>query len=470
LSVYSQLRESLPAVTAPPTHINFGRALVIGMGASGRAAARLLLRLGVQVRAYDRGTPSDVPTGVDGFFGSETIADAAFEGIDVLVLSPGVPPGPALAQQRSLAPAATVHGELSLALSLLHERAQPSWHLPPTVLITGTNGKSTVTALLGALLEAAGHAPFVGGNLGATLCDALADLGDDAPLPTELVLECSSYQLETLPVLPTRVAMVLNVTPDHLDRYRDMQHYAETKARVFDGLDADGLALLDDADPWTEHIAPPHGGLVRVGASDGPGVTGEGEGDVLRLLGDERIERSTLRISGRHNASNAIFSVLAARHLGVDLATCSRVLERFEGLPHRMVFVRELDEVAYYNDSKATNVASALASLGGLDRPFVLIAGGLAKGDDLAPLAALLAARGRGIVAIGDAQAQFLALARAGLASAPADDLPHAVDLARAMARPGDAVVLAPACASWDQFRSYAHRGEVFTDAVRALR
>jgi UDP-N-acetylmuramoylalanine--D-glutamate ligase len=206
-----------------------------------------------------------------------------------------------------------------------------------------------------------------------------------------------------------------------------------------------------------------------VGADDGPRVDGPGEGDTLVLEGDERIERSVLRIRGRHNADNAVFALLAARHLGVPLEACRRGLASFPGLPHRMVLVRELDDVAYYDDSKATNVASALASLGGLDRPFVLIAGGLAKGDDLGPLRELLLARGRGLVAIGDAADRFFALADGELPAAVAGSLEAAVSQARAMARPGDAVVLAPACASFDMFRSYAHRGEVFTAAVLAL-
>ena len=447
----------------------FSRALVVGLGASGRGAVRLLRHLGVAVRVYDRGEP-EPPDGVQTFFGQAQIPDAAFEGIDLLVLSPGVPPQDALTAQRRLAPDATVHGELGLALALMHGGARAGWSLPPTSLITGTNGKSTVTALLGAILQADGRHPFVGGNLGATLSDALVDLGDDGPLPTDLVLECSSYQLETLPQIPTRVGIVLNVTPDHLDRYRDMEHYATTKAQVFAGLDPDGLALVSHDDAYVDVVAPDHPGCVRVGAPDGPRVTGPGAGDTLRFVGDETMSRDRLRLAGRHNASNAVFATVAARHLGVPLTTCIEVLETFGGLPLLMVHVRDLDGVAWFNDSKATNVASALASLGGLDGKFVLIAGGLAKGDDLQPLADLLAQRGRGIVAIGDAQAQFLALAQAPMPAVPAADLTEAVDRARAMARPGDAVVLAPACASFDQFRSYAERGERFTAAVLALK
>jgi UDP-N-acetylmuramoylalanine--D-glutamate ligase len=264
------------------------------------------------------------------------------------------------------------------------------------------------------------------------------------------------------------VGIVLNVTEDHLDRYRDMEHYARTKAHVFDGLVDDGLALLADDDPWTDAIAPDGGPVVRVGGPQAR-VVGDGEGDRLQLSATESIDRARLRLRGRHNASNAIFAVLAARHLGVDLATCARGLAEFEGLPHRMVHVRDLNQVAYYDDSKATNVASALASLGGLSGKFVLIAGGIAKGDDLRPLAALLAAHGRAVVGIGRDRDHFLRLAPDGMPTVSADDMPQAVAAARDLARPGDAVVLAPACASFDQYRNYAERGDAFTTAVHAL-
>ena len=450
--------------------IPWSRALVIGLGASGRAVATLLGDLGVQTRGYDRNEGTMPLDGVETFFGGELPPDAAFEDLDLLVLSPGVPPGPMLERLAARAPGAEVHGELSLGLTLVHARVRRPWAPVPTVLITGTNGKSTVTALLGELLAADGRTPFVGGNLGTTLCDRLiATMHDRAPWPTELVLECSSFQLETLPPLPTDVGIVLNVTPDHLDRYPTMEAYAHTKARVFDGLADTGLALLSDRDAWTDAIVPRRGRVLRVGASDGPHVEGPGEGDMLVLEDGERMKRSALRIRGRHNAENAVFSLLAARHLGVPLEACQRGLQSFPGLPHRMVLVRELDDVTYYDDSKATNVASALASLGGLDRPFVLIAGGLAKGDDLEPLRELLLKNGRGLVAIGDAAPQFHALADGELPAEIATSLEDAVTRARAMARPGDAVVLAPACASFDMFRSYAHRGDVFTTAVQAL-
>jgi UDP-N-acetylmuramoylalanine--D-glutamate ligase len=445
-------------------------ALVVGLGTSGRAAAKLLHRLGVTVRGYDRDRAAELPEGIEDHRGGDEPPGAAFVGIDLMVLSPGVPPAAARALQRRWAPHAEVAGELGLGLRLVWSRLGGPWSPVPLVEITGTNGKSTVTALVGELLRAGGFAPFVGGNLGTPLCAALLDVLGGAAWPDALVIECSSYQLETLPAIPNEVGIVLNVTPDHIDRYPSMDAYAQTKAEVFRNLVPGGLALVDEAGEYSEGILPQRTDLrvLRVGDGSPFGVEGPGAGTTL-VLGDERYDRSLLRLPGRHNASNAVFALAVARHLGVAPAACRAGLSSFEGLPHRMVLVRELDGVRWYDDSKATNVASALASLGGLDERFVLIAGGRGKGDDLRPLGELLRARGRGLVAIGESAAQFQALAGGAVPAELASDMADAVARARALAQPGDAIVLAPACASFDMFRSYAHRGEVFAAAVLAL-
>jgi UDP-N-acetylmuramoylalanine--D-glutamate ligase len=264
--------------------------------------------------------------------------------------------------------------------------------------------------------------------------------------------------------------MIINVTPDHLDRYPSMEAYARTKARIFEGLGADGLAILDAEDEWTRALQPTGCEVALVGDPASAAVIGEGAEQALVLRGQERHPRSSLRIAGGHNARNALFALLAARHLGVSLEDCLRGLREFEGLPHRMVRVRELDGIVYYNDSKATNVVSALAGLAGLDRPFVLIAGGLSKGDDLGPLRELLSRRGRGLVAVGSSAEQFAAMAEGVVPVVHAGLVDDAVVKARALAKPGEAVVLAPCCASFDQYKSYAHRGELFTATVLGLR
>jgi len=459
-------------MTPHPWH---GTVLVIGAGASGLAAAALLLPLAAEVRLYDRRPQLELPPGVVPFLGDEAIPDAAVLGIDLMVLSPGVPPGPFLAARERLAPGAAVHGEMSLSLAVADEH----WGRLPTVLITGTNGKSTVTALTGALLSAAGRRPFVGGNLGVPLAAAvLAARHDPALVPDCLILECSSFQLETFTDDPAKarridVAMILNLTPDHLDRYATIDDYAATKARALTGLGPDSLALFDAGDPWTPFFRArvPAGRTVLVDASgpDTATIQGPGPGDTLVLQGGETYPRAALRLAGRHNSKNALFALAAARKLGAAPEACLAGLERFVGLPHRMVHVRDLAGVAYYDDSKATNVASVLASLDGFERPFVLIAGGRAKGDDLSPLRDLLARQGRALVAIGESSEQFFALADGVVPGARASNMSEAVARARDLARPGDAVVLSPACASYDWFKNYGERGDVFAACVHAL-
>lgn len=457
----------------------FRRALVVGCGQSGVAAAELLHAAGCEVRLYDRrsevaGLPArlaDCPR----FFGDELAPDEAFADLDLLLLSPGVPPAPWRARHRMLVPEAEIHGELSLALAAIAEGWDGGVELP-TVLITGTNGKSTVTALTGAMLEAGGLAPFVGGNLGIPLAQLVLDvLEGRAARPGALVLECSSYQLETTRVAPeaptTTVAMILNVTPDHLDRYASIDDYALTKARIFDGLSAHSLALLSARDPYTSMLLERVPAVADRKLVDGPEPPRLAEHDgALELRVGEFYRRELLPLAGRHNAVNALFALAAARHLDVPREACERALAEFRALPHRMNPIADRHGVRYYDDSKATNVASVLAGLDGFERPFVLICGGRAKqGDDLAALREVVARQGRGLVAIGESAEQFLAMADGLVPCAHARDMHEAVRLATEMARPGDAVLLSPACASWDMYRSFAHRGEVFAQAVAAL-
>jgi UDP-N-acetylmuramoylalanine--D-glutamate ligase len=440
---------------------------VIGAGASGLAATRLLVAAGVEVRIYDRRSEvPGLPTPIETHLGVPEPPDAAFAGIDLLVLSPGVDPRPLRSRCATLAAEADIHGELSLGLYAVAQH----WPPVPVVLITGTNGKSTVTAMVGALLAQDGRAPFTGGNLGTPLCQLALEVAHEArPRPGALVLECSSYQLETLRSFPTDVAMVLNVSPDHLDRYESLEDYALTKGRIFSGLGEGGLALLHDPDPFCDalqELVPPSSRCLRVDGLAAPRVGTE----QLELESSVEIPRDLLRIPGRHNALNALFACATAIHLGVSAEDCAVALASFEGLPHRMAPVEEIDGVAYLNDSKATNVASVLASLGGFERPFVLIAGGQAKGDDPRPLTDLLRAGGRGLVTLGEASERFAALAPADMPCEQVTTMEEAVRRATAMARKGDAVVLSPACASWDMYDSYAHRGREFAEAVARIK
>ncbi len=456
----------------------FRRALVVGCGKSGIAAAELLVAGGCEVTLYDRRAQvDDLPPRLAGCareFGREMVADEVFERLDLLVISPGVPPGPWRERHRRLVPEAEFHGEMSLALTVIAGDWTGGVELP-TVLITGTNGKSTVTALTGALLAADGRLPFVGGNLGTPLSEVVLDAMEGrVPRPGALVLECSSYQLETARVAPeapmTTVAMILNVTPDHLDRYGSIEEYAITKTRIFDGVAPHSLALLSARDPFMammlERVPP----VCQHRLVDGDLSPRLLESGALAVYEDEVYERELLPLAGRHNCINALFSLAAARHVGVSREVCERALSQFQALPHRMNLVADRNGVRWYDDSKATNVSSVLAGLDGFERPFVLICGGRAKqGDDPAALCDVLGRMGVGLVALGESAESFLEIADGLVPCARASDMHEAVRLASQMAQPGDAVLLSPACASWDMYRNFAHRGEVFAAAVRAL-
>jgi UDP-N-acetylmuramoylalanine--D-glutamate ligase len=402
------------------------------------------------------------------------VDDEVFERIDLLVISPGVPPAAWRERHRMLVPEAEFHGEMSLALSVIAGDWDGGVEMP-TVLITGTNGKSTVTALTGAMLDADARMPFVGGNLGTPLCELVLNVAEGRTArPGALVLECSSYQLESTRVAPeapiTTVAMILNVTPDHLDRYTSIDEYAATKTRIFDGVAAHSLALLSANDPFTPALLERVPAVCQTQLVDGPVPPRLDAEGTLELREGEPYSRELLPLAGRHNAINALFALAAARHVGVSREVCERALAKFQPLPHRMNPVADRHGVRWYDDSKATNVASVLAGLDGFERPFVLICGGRAKqGDDPGALCEVLGELGRGLVAIGESAEAFLEIADGLVPCAHAKDMHEAVRIADMMARPGDAVLLSPACASWDMYRNFAHRGEVFAAAVAAL-
>ena len=455
----------------------FRRALVVGCGRSGIAAAELLAAAGCELRLYDRREEIPELAGSERlracprFWGEELPEERMFSDLDLIVLSPGVPPGPWRERHQRLVPEAELHGELSLAMfAIAHGRA--GGHELPTVLVTGTNGKSTVTALTGAMLEAGGMRPFVGGNLGVPLCELVLDVAAGRrERPGALVLECSSYQLETLRPSPdapaTSVAVLLNLSPDHLERHGSLQEYARTKARVFAGLDARSLALLSARDAFTPRLREQVPSVAERLEIDGGRPPKLGEDDSLELRPGETYPRSALPLAGRHNLVNALFALAAARHLGVSRQECLQAMKGFAALPHRMNPIAERGGVVYFDDSKATNVASVLAGLDGFERPFVLICGGRAKqGDPIEDLRPVLAARGRGLVALGESAELFLDMAEGTVSCARASDMDEAVRLATQMAEPGDAVLLSPACASWDMYRSFVHRGEAFAEAV----
>ena len=439
------------------------RVVVVGLGRSGLAAARRCLSDGAaQVTVNDRRSAAEVDLdryadltrrGVEFALGGHD--DAVFGEADVIVLSPGVPPLDAVA--RAKARGVAVVGELELA----------SWFCEaPVLAITGTNGKSTVTTLLGEMLESSGFPTFTGGNLGTPWCDAI---GHEPTAPGgRSVIEVSSYQLEATERFRPFVAVWLNLTADHLDRYPSMAAYGAAKARIFLAQRPDDHAVVPADDPVVLAFA-------RAGAAQVH--TWGGEHSAVRIVDDAIIGPGGLQvpvgdvgIKGSHNVGNAMAAALAAHLGGATAAAISRTLRSFTGLPHRMQRVVEHAGVVYVDDSKATNVGAALKALEGVDRPVVLIAGGRDKGGSYDPLVQLLRAKARGVVLLGEA-APLLAQAMGDtVPHEVAADMDEAVRRAAALARPGDCVLLAPACSSLDMYKSYAERGDAFARAARALR
>ncbi|MFO0647792.1 MAG: UDP-N-acetylmuramoyl-L-alanine--D-glutamate ligase [Polyangiales bacterium] len=440
--------------------VNCKRVVVVGMGASGESAARLALRKGAaSVVLNDKRDAADLDdeklmalahAGVTFDLGAhrpETFAKA-----DLIVVSPGVPPLRVI--EAAEARGVPVVSELELA----------SWYTrAPIVAITGTNGKSTVTTLIGEIFKAAGYATFVGGNLGTPLSEAV-----DTPAAESngrLVVEVSSYQLEKTASFSPHVAVHLNLTADHLDRYPSLAAYGAAKARIFLYQRASDHAVVPGDDPVV--VAFARGGVAKVHTFGGDkGETRVVDGVIVTRTG-ARYPLSLLKIRGAHNVSNAMASILAAELAGASRDATLEALESFEGLAHRMQFVLEDEGVVYYDDSKATNVGAAIRALEGTDRRVVLIAGGRDKGGSYDPLVQLLKTKARAVVLLGEAAPNLRAAIGTSVPHREADSMREAVRMARLLAEPGDCVLLAPACSSLDMFDNYAHRGRVFAAAVR---
>ncbi|MCK2127084.1 UDP-N-acetylmuramoyl-L-alanine--D-glutamate ligase [Thauera aromatica] len=450
--------------------------LILGLGESGLAMARWCALRGARLRVADsRAAPpglealrAEAPLAelVTGAFGEEVL-----DGIDLVALSPGLDPraGAAAAARRRGLP---LTGEMSLLAQALDElgvRAQTR-----VLAVTGTNGKTTTTALTAALAQSAGIDAVAAGNISPAALDVLMErLEAGAALPQCWVLELSSFQIETMRGLDPDAAAVLNVSDDHLDRYAGIEEYAATKARIFQGA---GVQVLNRDDARVAAMALPGRRVIRFGsaaaAGDDYGIAAGAGGDWLVRGGERLLALAELALAGRHNAANALAALaLCEGGLGIAPQRLLPGLTAFRGLPHRVELVAErADGVRFYDDSKGTNVGATVAALEGMDRPVVLLAGGDGKGQDFAPLGPALARRARAAVLFGrDAGRIAGAVAGCGVALEHAPDLDAAVLRAAALAQAGDAVLLSPACASLDMFRNYAHRAEVFVAAVRRL-
>jgi UDP-N-acetylmuramoylalanine--D-glutamate ligase len=435
------------------------RVLVLGLGDSGLSAARWIERQGGTPRVAD--TRAEPPRAKDfsGDLRTGPFREALLEGVSLVCLSPG------LALREAVVQAAAARGIPvigDIELFAWHVRAEAASRV---LAVTGTNGKTTVTALTGHLLRAAGIDCEVAGNIGPAALDAL--MRRRAP-PAAWVLELSSYQLETTWSLAPDAATVLNLSEDHLDRYAGMEDYAAAKARVFQG---EGVQVLNRDDPRSMALALAGREQVSfgLGAPAAAGQWGVVDG-ALHEGALPVLPVGELQIHGAHNVANALAACALARSLGASREALAQGLRSFKGLPHRLQLVAERDGVAWYDDSKGTNVGATVAALTGLGRPALLIAGGEGKGQDFAPLAPPVAAHARRVLLIGrDAPLIERALAASGVPLERCATLEQAVARAAQLAQPGDAVLLSPACASFDMFRDYRHRGEVFAAALRAL-
>jgi UDP-N-acetylmuramoylalanine--D-glutamate ligase len=427
------------------------RVVVVGMGLSGVGALRLLRQKGAKVRAVDA-KPSGEIEGVT----VEPQTEAAFRDAELVVISPGVP-----ADLDLLAPVRArgvpVIGELELAAPFLQG---------PSIGITGTNGKTTTTALTGHILRESGIACQVGGNIGT----APAEMVQTSRPDQWNVLELSSFQLETIETFRAPIAACLNLTQNHLDRHHTFENYVNAKARLFQTQGPDDLAVLNADDLVAKSFAE-RTKARTVWFSSTHRVSGAWlDGDVIRMDSGELLDVSELRLRGRHNFENVMAAALMAERAGADLSQIASAAATFAPVEHRLEFVREIDGVAYYNDSKATSVDATLKAIDAFPGGVWIILGGKDKGSDYTVLREPLRAKARAALLIGAAAPKIAR--QLGDDSVPViqcGTLAAAIDKASRSAVPGHTVLLAPACASFDQFDSFEHRGRVFKDLVNAL-
>ncbi len=448
-----------------PIDIGSARVSVLGAARSGIAAARLLKSQGAKVFVSDRKPRDEAGEQIDTLeklgvqFEFDAHSDRIFDA-DFIVISPGVPSNSNLVQ----------HAQ-KVGLSVYSEVEVASWFCrAPIVAITGSNGKTTTTSLTGKIFEKSGRKTVVAGNIGLPMSDYVLDTTEDSVV----VAEVSSFQLDHVSTFKPKVAVLLNITPDHLDRYENYQAYMNSKFRIFANQLTDDFAIYDyDDGPVRQHCE----GLsstrlpfsvkeeMQQGAYADDGKVYIVEGSDRKLL----IESDRIRIRGVHNLYNSMASALAAKALGVPLKVIADTLREFPGVEHRLEPVRDFLGVKYINDSKATNVDAVWYALGSFDSPIVLIAGGKDKGNDYTPLYDLVKKKVRAMVLIGQAAAKMQKEFSDKTKCVPATSMEDAVTKASREARSGDIVLLSPACASFDMFHDYEHRGREFKRLVMEL-
>jgi UDP-N-acetylmuramoylalanine--D-glutamate ligase len=456
------------------------RVLVVGLGKSGVASALFLKAHGARVTVSDTKSGdelrNEIPVLLDHGITVETggHGERTFRGQDLIVVSPGVPvDAPLLAQARAMGEA--VIGEIELAAQFL-----PG----PIVAITGSNGKTTTTALTGEIMAAGGLPALVGGNIGTPAIS----LAERAKPETVIVLEVSSFQLETIQTFRPKVAVVLNVTPDHLDRHRTFEAYVDAKARIFENQRGEDFAVLNEDDPtcvamaartraqvfwFSRETEVKQGAWVREGNiffRDGTDEQKTSQREIMLV--------SEIPLKGAHNLENVLAGVCAGALMGCAAEKIRQAVRDFKAVEHRLEFVATIRGVDYYNDSKATNVDATIKALESFPANIHVILGGKDKGSDYSVLNDLLRQRVKRVYTIGAAagkiEAQIVSspgsqAKSGGVEVVHAETLENAVRKANAVAQPGDVVLLAPACASFDQFKNYEHRGQVFKEIVRGL-
>jgi len=451
------------------------QALVVGLGVSGLSMARWLARHDARIRVLDtRDVPPcaaqlarELPQ-AEVFVGA--FRQERFRDVDLVALSPGI------ALSEPLVAGVARRGIPVVGDIELFAQALPAFGAVKVLAITGSNGKSTVTEMTGAMCRAVGLKTIVAGNIGLPVLDALQQAEQEVAAGGKraeaFVLELSSFQLETTSSLQPHVAACLNLSEDHLDRYASMEEYARAKARIFRGS---GVQVLNRQDPWTLGMALAQRRIFTFGL-DQPATERDwglayGEGQTWLAQGAQKLlALSQLRVAGMHNAANALAALALTRAIDLPYHPLLQALTEFEGLPHRVQKVAEIRGVTFYDDSKGTNVGATVAALTGMPQRVVLIAGGDGKGQDFTPLKSAVSGRARAVVLIGrDRELIAQAVEGSGIPLLRAADMEEAVHLAFVQARQGDAVLLSPACASFDMFRNYEHRAQVFVDSVRKL-
>ena len=445
------------------------KVLVVGLGKSGLAAALFLRRRGAQVTVSDvrsaEALANDIPALLDEGINVEAGGHGllTFRRQDLIVVSPGVPlDTPELVQTRAFG--RPVIGELELAARFLQGR---------TLAITGSNGKTTTTTLVGEILEAAGFPTLVGGNIGVPVIALI----DESTPDTWNVLEVSSFQLESTEQFHPHIAVILNITPDHLDRHGTFENYALAKERIFAALTASDFVVLNADNARTAAAAahshaPVYWFSLERKVPQGAWIE---EGHIVfRPAKDAPLERilplSSIPLKGEHNVENVLAAVCAARLAGAAPDVIRRAIEKFKAVEHRLEFVATINGVEFYNDSKATNVDATAKAVASFSTPIHLILGGKDKGSDYTQLSQLLRDHVRAVYTIGAAAAKIESHLRGVVSIHSCETLAKAVSAAASAARPGEIVLLAPACSSFDQFQSYEHRGRVFKELVNEWR